>query len=58
MFVSFQYGIWYIFFGQMITSLIEMVEFQGFGLMTTSTIQFESHGKVSLVTLWKEIMMS
>ena len=34
----------------MITSLIEMLQLPNFGLMTTSTEQFESRDKVWLVT--------
>ena len=34
----------------MITSLIGMLELPNFGYMTTSTIKFESHDKVLLLT--------
>ena len=34
----------------MITSLTEMLELPNFGNMTTSTIEFESHDKILLVT--------
>ena len=39
-------------------SLIEILELPNFGLMTTSTIQFNSRNKILLVTSWKEIMKS
>ena len=42
----------------MINSLIETLELQNFGHMTTSTIQFESRDTVLLVTSLTEIMTS
>ena len=42
----------------MITTLKEILELPNFNQMTTSTIQFESHDKVLLVTSWTEIMSS
>ena len=41
----------------MITTLKE-IQLPNFNHMTTSTIQFESHDKVLLVTSWTEIMSS
>ena len=42
----------------MITSLLEMLELPNFGHMTPSTIPFEPHDKILLVTSWTEIMTS
>ena len=42
----------------MITSVIEMLQLQNFGHMTTSTVERESHDKVLLMTLWEEIKTS
>ena len=42
----------------MITSLTEMPELPNFGHMTRTTILFESHDKILLVTSWAGIMTS
>ena len=42
----------------MITSLIEMVELQNFGPMSTSTISSESRDKILLMTSWTDTMRS
>ena len=42
----------------MITSLIEMLKLPNFDHMTISRMQFESRGKIMLVTSWTEIMTS
>ena len=42
----------------MITFLIEMLELQNFGDMTTSTVLFESCDKILLVTSWTDIVTS
>ena len=42
----------------MITSLLEMLELPNFGHMTPSTIPFEPHDKILLVTSWTELMTS
>ena len=40
----------------MITSVIEMLELPNFGHMATSTLQFESRTKISLVTSGTQII--
>ena len=40
------------------TSLIEMLELPHLGRMTPSTIEFQSHDKILLITSWTVIMMS
>ena len=42
----------------MITSLREVLELQKFGHVTTSTIQFDSHEKILLMTSCTEIRTS
>ena len=40
------------------TSLIEMLELPNLGRMTPSTIEFQSHEKILLITSWTVMMMS